>query len=142
MFCYAYHVVWIGLCLRSVPGVRVLASAVDDWLLCRVGEFASCLPVHRGGWCRLSVVLLSGCCFGGIFACIGFPSNSYTFPFCKLLVVVVCLPLFHIRVYFVGYVLRRLIEDCFSLCILCVPYVVLLWICLIDQHTLFTRVAF
>ena len=26
----AYHVVWIGLCLRSVPGVRDLASAVDD----------------------------------------------------------------------------------------------------------------
>ena len=47
MFCYAYHIVWIGLCLRSVPGVRVLSSAVDDWLLCRVGEFASCLPVHR-----------------------------------------------------------------------------------------------
>jgi hypothetical protein len=26
----AYHIVWIGLCLRSVSGVRVLASAVDD----------------------------------------------------------------------------------------------------------------
>ena len=26
----AYHIVWIGLCLRSVPGVRVLASVVDD----------------------------------------------------------------------------------------------------------------
>jgi hypothetical protein len=26
----AYHVVCIGLCLRSDPGVRVLASAVDD----------------------------------------------------------------------------------------------------------------
>ena len=26
----AYHNVWIGLCLRNVPGVRVLASAVDD----------------------------------------------------------------------------------------------------------------
>ena len=26
----AYHIGWIGLCLRSVPGVRVLASAVDD----------------------------------------------------------------------------------------------------------------
>ena len=26
----AYHIVWIGLCLRSVPGVRVLASAVDE----------------------------------------------------------------------------------------------------------------
>ena len=26
----AYHIVWIGLCLRSVLGVRVLASAVDD----------------------------------------------------------------------------------------------------------------
>ena len=26
----AYHIVRIGLCLRSVPGVRVLASAVDD----------------------------------------------------------------------------------------------------------------
>jgi len=25
----AYHVVCIGLCLRSVPGVRVLANAVD-----------------------------------------------------------------------------------------------------------------
>ena len=25
----AYHIVWIGLCLRSVPGVRVLASAVS-----------------------------------------------------------------------------------------------------------------
>ena len=23
----AYHIVWIGLCLTSVPGVRVLASA-------------------------------------------------------------------------------------------------------------------
>ena len=30
----AAYIVWIGLCLRSVPGVRVLASAVDDWLLC------------------------------------------------------------------------------------------------------------
>ena len=26
----AYHIVRIGFCLRSVPGVRVLASAVDD----------------------------------------------------------------------------------------------------------------
>ena len=25
----AYRIVWIGLCLRSVPGVRVLASGVD-----------------------------------------------------------------------------------------------------------------
>ena len=25
----AYHIVWIGLCLRSFPGVRFLASAVD-----------------------------------------------------------------------------------------------------------------
>ena len=25
----AYHIVWINLCLRSVPGVRVLARAVD-----------------------------------------------------------------------------------------------------------------
>ena len=25
----AYHIVWIGLCLRRVPGVRVFASAVD-----------------------------------------------------------------------------------------------------------------
>ena len=24
----AYHIVWIGLCLMSVPGVRVLASTV------------------------------------------------------------------------------------------------------------------
>ena len=24
----AYHIVWIGLCLRSVPGVRVLASVL------------------------------------------------------------------------------------------------------------------
>ena len=26
----AYHIVWSGLCLRSVLGVRVPASAVDD----------------------------------------------------------------------------------------------------------------
>ena len=26
----AYRIVWIGLCLRSVPGVCVLASAVDS----------------------------------------------------------------------------------------------------------------
>ena len=26
----AYHIVWIGLCLTTVPGVRVLASAVDE----------------------------------------------------------------------------------------------------------------
>ena len=26
----AYHIVWIGLCLSSIPGVRVLASAVDS----------------------------------------------------------------------------------------------------------------
>ena len=26
----ACHIVWIGLCLRSVLGVRVLASSVDD----------------------------------------------------------------------------------------------------------------
>ena len=26
----AYHIVWIGLCLRSVQGVRVLASAMDS----------------------------------------------------------------------------------------------------------------
>ena len=25
----AYHIVWIGLCLRSNPGVRVLANVVD-----------------------------------------------------------------------------------------------------------------
>ena len=35
----AYHIVWIGLCLRSVPGVRVLASAVDD-ILCSITFFS------------------------------------------------------------------------------------------------------
>ena len=29
----AYRIVWIGLCLRSFPGVRVLASAVVDSLM-------------------------------------------------------------------------------------------------------------
>jgi hypothetical protein len=29
----ACRIVWIGLCLRSVPGVRVLASAVDDYVV-------------------------------------------------------------------------------------------------------------
>ena len=56
-------------------------------------------------------------------------------PCFKFLVDVVCLLLFRIRFYFVGYVLHRLIEDCLFLCMLCVPYVVLLWVCLIDQHT-------
>ena len=30
----AYHIVWIGLCLRGVPGVRVLASAVRPGCAC------------------------------------------------------------------------------------------------------------
>ena len=29
----AYLIVWIGLCLRSAPGVRVLAGAVDDFVI-------------------------------------------------------------------------------------------------------------
>ena len=77
------------------PGVCVLASAMDDWLLCRVGRFALCLLEHRGGWPLLPVVPLPGFCFGGIPACIRFPSSSYACLFCMLLVVVVCLPLFH-----------------------------------------------
>ena len=32
----AYHIVWIGLYLSSVPGVRVLAGAVDDLTTCTV----------------------------------------------------------------------------------------------------------
>ena len=48
----AYHIVWIGLCLRSVLGVLVLASAVDDWLSCRLGEFAlKQIVVSRGRIC-------------------------------------------------------------------------------------------
>ena len=36
----AYHIVWIGLCLRSFPGVRVLASVVDE------SSTDSKLPLH------------------------------------------------------------------------------------------------
>jgi len=32
----AYHIVWISLCLRSVPGVRVLACAQSSTALVRV----------------------------------------------------------------------------------------------------------
>ena len=39
----ACHIVCICLCSRSVPGVRVLASAVDDWLLCRLAYMQLCL---------------------------------------------------------------------------------------------------
>ena len=39
----AYHIVWIGLCLRSVPGVRVLASAVDD---CSRPQHYAATPPH------------------------------------------------------------------------------------------------
>ena len=34
--------------LEERLSVRVLASAVDDWLLCRVEGFVSYLLVHRG----------------------------------------------------------------------------------------------
>ena len=62
-----------------------------------------CSLEHRGGWPLLPVVPLPGYCSDGTPACIGFPSNSYACIFCMLLVVVVCLPLFHIHVCFVGY---------------------------------------
>ena len=94
--CCLYWVI-----LEERLSVRVLASAVDDWLLCRVEVFVSYLLVHRGGWTRLSVVPLSGCCFDGIPACTEFPSNSYVCPFCMFLIVVAYLPLFRIRVCFV-----------------------------------------
>ena len=121
LLCCLYWVI-----LEERLSVRVLASAVDDCLLCREEGFVSYLLAHRGGWTRLSVVPLSRCCFDVIPARIGFPSNSYVCPFCMFLIVVVYLPLFRIRVCFVGYLLRRLIEDFLSLCILCFPYVVLL----------------
>ena len=38
------------------PSVCVLASAMDDWLLCRVGRFALCSLEHRGGWPVLPIV--------------------------------------------------------------------------------------
>jgi len=38
--------------------VRVIASAVDDWLPCRAEGFVSYLPVHRGGWTHLSIIPL------------------------------------------------------------------------------------
>ena len=57
--------------------VRVLASTVDDWLLCCVGGFALYSLEHRGGWPLLPAVPLPGYCSDGIPACIGFPSNSY-----------------------------------------------------------------
>ena len=69
--------------------MRVIASAVDDWLHCRAEGFVSYLPVHRGGWTHLSVVPLSGCCFDEIPACIRFPSNSYVYLFCMFLIAVV-----------------------------------------------------
>ena len=77
----------------------VLASAMNDWLLCRVGRFALSSLQHRGDWPLLPVVPLPGYCFDGIPACIGFPSSSYACLFCMLLVVVVCLPLLRICVF-------------------------------------------
>ena len=53
MSCCLYWVI-----LEERLSVRVLASAVDDWLLCRVGGFVSYLLVHKGGWTHLSVVPL------------------------------------------------------------------------------------
>ena len=29
----AYHIIWISLCLRNEPGVRIPASVVDDSLM-------------------------------------------------------------------------------------------------------------
>ena len=42
----AYHIVWIGLCLRSVPGLRVLVSAVDDSLIL-TGSSSLTLPWEK-----------------------------------------------------------------------------------------------
>jgi len=40
------------------PSVCVLASTMDDWLLCRVGGFALYSLEHRGGWPLLPAVPL------------------------------------------------------------------------------------
>ena len=48
----ANHIVWIGLCLRSVPGVHVLASAVDESSTVTPKSLLlkhSCMYAKRGG---------------------------------------------------------------------------------------------
>ena len=48
------------------PGVCVLASTVDDWLLWRVAGFALYSLERRGGWPLIPAVPLPGYCFDGI----------------------------------------------------------------------------
>ena len=124
--------------------VCVIAYAVDDWLRvvrkdlflatgCAEG-FVSCFQVHRGGWVHLPVILLSVFCVDGIPACIRFPNSSCVYLFYMFSVVVMCLLLLHIHVYFVEHVMRRLIMDCWFLCTLYVLYVLRLQICQIVRH--------
>ena len=94
------------------PSVCVLASKVDNWLLCSLGGFAFYSLEHRGCWLLLPAVPFPGNCSDGILAFISFRSYSYACLLCMLLVVEVCFPLFCIRVSSVEYVLRRLREDC------------------------------
>ena len=44
----AYHIVWIGLCFRSVPGVRVLASKNSESvhvLVLTIDEYGKCFVI-------------------------------------------------------------------------------------------------
>ena len=52
------------------PSVCVLASAMDDWLLCGVGRFALCSLEHRGGWPLLPYILATEQQVGEAFLCL------------------------------------------------------------------------
>ena len=88
-----------------------------------VEGFLLCLLVHRRGWSHQPVVLQSISCVGGILACKRLPNSSYVYPLSMFSVIVMCLLLVRIYVYFVGYVMHRLIVGCWFLYIQHVPYV-------------------
>jgi len=88
--------------LRRVPCYGCAFCAVlRDTGMSYVEGFLLCLLVRKGGWSHRPVVLQSISCVGGILAYIRLPNMS------MFSVIVMCLLLVRIHVYFVGYVMHR-----------------------------------
>ena len=88
----------------------------------------------RGGWVREPVAQRSIYFSDVISACTWSPSNSSVFPYCMLLVVVMCRFSGHIHVCSVRYVWHRLTADYWFLCIWYVLYILYLCLYQIAQH--------
>jgi hypothetical protein len=118
----------------ALVGVCLLHCLEWDWVReCVVGH-VTYEPVHREDLCHWPAVLRSICYVGERLACRELPNNSFLFPYCMVLIILVFPLQCRIRVYCLVWVMHTLKSGYWFFCIVCVLQVLLLLICPIVLH--------